>query len=233
MDISTLGLILGIVSAVASIIFGTYRMLLDYRAEKRQRVAELKQEEKYRLIVPEQAKKQKSQKRKRRFVSILIYISLTLFLASVGLFVYSQTFQSHLSSLPPSTGYSSTIKAIALSPKRDLIASGFDDGMLNIYDVSKEHSYNIFQIPRSSDNLTISIKQLGSWSPIGDLIAFGSSDSKVRILDFNKRELIYTYTGHTMPVNCVSWSPKGDLIASGGDDNTVQIWQPFIKQTHY
>ena len=35
---------------------------------------------------------------------------------------------------------------------------------------------------------------------------------------------LYTYTGHSAYLRCVSWSPDGKRIASASDDHTVQIW---------
>ena len=35
---------------------------------------------------------------------------------------------------------------------------------------------------------------------------------------------LFTYRGHSGPVNSVAWSPNGQRIASGGGDSTVQSW---------
>lgn len=50
---------------------------------------------------------------------------------------------------------------------------------------------------------------------------------------------LYTYRGHSGPVNAVMWSPDGKSIASGSDDHTVQIWdaangsQAFTYKGHF
>jgi len=36
--------------------------------------------------------------------------------------------------------------------------------------------------------------------------------------------LLYTYRGHSGPVNAVAWSPDSKRIASGSWDSTVQVW---------
>jgi eukaryotic-like serine/threonine-protein kinase len=35
---------------------------------------------------------------------------------------------------------------------------------------------------------------------------------------------IYSYSGHSQPVNAVAWSPDGKRIASASSDHTVQVW---------
>ncbi len=53
-----------------------------------------------------------------------------------------------------------------------------------------------------------------SQSPQGSQIIQSSQDP----------HLLYTYSGHSGPVDAVVWSPDGKRIASGSVDKTVQVW---------
>ena len=62
------------------------------------------------------------------------------------------------------------------------------------------------------------------WSPDGQRIASGSSDSTVQVWNAADGGHVLTYRGHTQGVQAVAWSPDGKRIASASADNTVQIW---------
>ncbi|KAM3112521.1 toll/interleukin-1 receptor domain-containing protein [Phormidesmis sp. 146-33] len=62
-----------------------------------------------------------------------------------------------------------------------------------------------------------------SFSPDGQTIASGSTDSTVKLWDLQGREL-QTLKGHSSAVTSVSFRPDGQTIASGSTDNTVKLW---------
>lgn len=63
------------------------------------------------------------------------------------------------------------------------------------------------------------------WSPDGKYIASAGEDQTVQVWNPNDGKHIFTYTGHSAPVDALSWSHDGQRIASGSYDRTVQIWQ--------
>ena len=62
-----------------------------------------------------------------------------------------------------------------------------------------------------------------NWSPHGKYIA-SAHGNKIEVWDASTGNRVYTYRGHSGPVNAVAWSPDGKYIASASDDKTVQVW---------
>ncbi|KAI8908014.1 WD40-repeat-containing domain protein [Gorgonomyces haynaldii] len=64
-----------------------------------------------------------------------------------------------------------------------------------------------------------------SWSPLSGLIAIGSRDNTITILD-SDLQVIETQEAHDLDVNCVHWNPRDPkLLVSCSDDLTIKIWQ--------
>lgn len=62
------------------------------------------------------------------------------------------------------------------------------------------------------------------FSPDGEYVAAGSSDSKVRVWNADTGELIFTLSGHSRSVSDVAFSPDGSILASGSVDETAVFW---------
>jgi WD40 repeat protein len=64
-----------------------------------------------------------------------------------------------------------------------------------------------------------------AWSPDGNLLAYGTGDGQIEILDLIQDIHIGTYLGDKRnDVNSISWSPDGRFIAADSFSNTISIW---------
>ena len=53
----------------------------------------------------------------------------------------------------------------------------------------------------------------------------GTGAANVTLWDVARRRQIFSFAGHSGPVNSVAFSPNGQLIASGADDGNAILWQ--------
>ncbi|MEM6254407.1 MAG: caspase family protein, partial [Cyanobacteria bacterium P01_D01_bin.156] len=63
-----------------------------------------------------------------------------------------------------------------------------------------------------------------AFSPDGDRIVSGSSDSTLRLWDLEGNPIGDPLQGHRSSVRAVAFSPQGNRIVSGSNDNTLRLW---------
>ena len=63
-----------------------------------------------------------------------------------------------------------------------------------------------------------------SFSPDGTLLASGSRDELVHVLDVGTGNEVLSLSGHQGQVSSTAFSPDGEILASGSDDKTIQLW---------
>ncbi|HET8580084.1 MAG TPA: WD40 repeat domain-containing protein, partial [Nitrospiraceae bacterium] len=116
-----------------------------------------------------------------------------------------------------------------------LLASGGDDGIIFLWDVSTllNTSVNTHEpIGQPLTGHSAAVKSL-AFSPDGKMLASGSADKTVILWDVST--LLNTSVNthqpigqplirHSGPVNSVAFSPTGQLLASASDDNTILLW---------
>ncbi|MCT7952883.1 serine/threonine protein kinase [Ancylothrix sp. C2] len=64
-----------------------------------------------------------------------------------------------------------------------------------------------------------------AFSPLGNLLASGSSDKTIKLWQLDNGKLLATFTGHSDDVNSLAFSPEGQYLASGSLDRTIKLWQ--------
>lgn len=61
-------------------------------------------------------------------------------------------------------------------------------------------------------------------SPRGRVLASGSSDGMIRLLNVHTGQTLGTLSGHQGPVWSLAISPDGRTLVSGSGDNTIKVW---------
>ncbi len=64
---------------------------------------------------------------------------------------------------------------------------------------------------------------LPAWSPDGKELAFGTDDKKVVVWDLADKKAVYTFAGHTRPINAVAFLPDNKTLVSGSN-GSVRFW---------
>lgn len=112
------------------------------------------------------------------------------------------------------------VNAIAFSPDQKLIFSGS----------GTEGSKGIGQLWRVEDGTPVGKPvehSLGissvAYHPSGRIIATGSYDKTVRLLDPDTGKLLHELT-HPALVGCIAFSHDGKIIATGCSDNILRLW---------
>jgi WD40 repeat protein len=114
--------------------------------------------------------------------------------------------------------YGNTMYTVGLSPKGDLVVSGFGiDGSISLWDVQSGSEI-------SSVNGHDSIVNCVNFSPDGSRIVSGSMDDTLRLWNAENGEEILVLRGHEGAIRSAAFSPSGRLIVSGSSDETVRIW---------
>lgn len=104
----------------------------------------------------------------------------------------------------------------SISPDNSKVAVGAANGKLFIYSISDGTLLNEITAHQS---WVLSV----NYSPNGNYIVTGGSDSKVKIWDSNGT-LIYTCSGHTGQVTNVKVSPDNNYVISSSKDDKIKIW---------
>ncbi|MDA1278089.1 MAG: hypothetical protein O2960_29180, partial [Verrucomicrobia bacterium] len=69
-----------------------------------------------------------------------------------------------------------------------------------------------------------------AFSPDGKLLASGSADGAVRLVEIASRRPMATFREHTNQITALAFSPDGKFLASGSEDTTVKLWDAKSQQ---
>jgi WD40 repeat protein len=110
------------------------------------------------------------------------------------------------------------VRSVAFSNDGGLLASGFLNGGIQVWDVVSGlqvysqigHLASVNSVVFSPDNL---------W------LVSGSRDRKIKLWESESGREIQTLSGHTGEVRSVAFSPDGQWLVSGSHDKTIRIWR--------
>jgi WD40 repeat protein len=115
------------------------------------------------------------------------------------------------------TGHSESINVLIFNKTGNLLLSGGDDGLLKLWDVTRDEPIQTFV--GHSDSVSSA-----AFSSDDTMIVSGSADNSIRLWDTNTGELLRIFEGHLESVNSVALSPDGTQVVSGSSDGTVRLW---------
>src|SRR5581483_1378533 len=127
-------------------------------------------------------------------------------------------------------GHSNRITALAFSPDdRKLASAGWresEGGEIKLWDIRS--GAELFS-RATAKGPAVSLKSYQAslslaWSPGGQMLACGSADQTVTLLDTATGQVLRVLKGHSEGVTSVAFSPGGVVLASGSDDHTVRLW---------
>jgi len=145
-----------------------------------------------------------------------------------------QGWRSHFPGIPSFTNASlsgtlvmtitlpSKVNAVAFSSDGKSIASGSDDNLVWIWDLSTGEVQNVLEGHMNSARSV-------AFSPNGKCIVSGSEDHSVRVWDLLTGKVQNVFEGHMNSVFSVAFSPDGRHIVSGSSDNSLEcgiyLWE--------
>ncbi|KAI3455150.1 hypothetical protein Pfo_011813 [Paulownia fortunei] len=136
------------------------------------------------------------------------------------------------------------LNCASISHDGSLVAGGFSDSSLMVWDMAKlgQQNGHSFQgeseltpnehMPSSNAggrSYTLFRGHAGpvhsaTFSPFGDFFLSSSSDSTIRLWSTKLNANLVCYKGHNYPVWDVQFSPSGHYFASASHDRTTRIW---------
>lgn len=115
------------------------------------------------------------------------------------------------------------VRSVAFSPDGRLVAAGFLNGGIKVWDVYA--GLNLLSLEAHVASVT-SV----AFSPDGRWLVSASRDKTIKLWDSVTGAEVQTLLGHPAEVRAASFSPNGEWLVSGSHDRTVRIWRAATGQ---
>jgi serine/threonine protein kinase len=112
-------------------------------------------------------------------------------------------------------GHSDVVRAVAISPDGQLLASGSYDKTIKLWAM---HTGELLHTLTGHHNRVNCI----AISPDGEFLASGSYDKTIKLWALGTGELLYTLTGHLEKVRSIAFNPNGQMLISSAVH--VKLW---------
>ncbi|MGB0384129.1 MAG: AAA-like domain-containing protein [Ardenticatenaceae bacterium] len=120
--------------------------------------------------------------------------------------------------------YSSGIRSVAWHPNSELVATGNEEGSLQIWNLMTD------QLLDSFDAHLTSILSL-AWSPNGQQVLIGRKFGTIEIWNPTTNKLALSLEGDSSAIRAVAWSPNEQKVLTGSQDGTAKIWNTATGYT--
>ncbi len=114
-------------------------------------------------------------------------------------------------------GHCANAVAVAFSADGELLASGFEDQSIRLWNVATGREVRTL-IGHTEEVTSV------AFSPDGSLLASGSDDDTITLWDVDAGSKAHVLTGHASSVRSVAFSSDGRLLVSGSSDETLKLW---------
>jgi WD40 repeat protein len=117
----------------------------------------------------------------------------------------------------------SWVTALAFRGDGRWLASGHDDGIVRLWDMSRGRLVREFAFhERPISALALNTD--------GTRLASAAEDKVICLWDIESDQPLATAAGHTDRVQALAWQPHGHLLVSAGWDTTARVWDVTLKQ---
>jgi WD repeat-containing protein 61 len=115
---------------------------------------------------------------------------------------------------------------VSLSPDNKTIATGSQNGNINIFNIESGKKEQSFDAQKKSFCMTVCyvsyFSNIEIKSPCGRFLASGSKDGSIFLFDIGTSKLIHTLQGHSMSVRSVKFTNDSQRLLSSSDDKHVR-----------
>ena len=111
-----------------------------------------------------------------------------------------------------------SVNSLEFSPDGKSLATGWNDGFIDIYDLAATAKYPSLLLGTGTINSL-------SFSPNSKMLAAGTSDGDVQMWDIATTEQFGSpLSTDSRPIESVAFSPDGQTLATGSTDGTTHLW---------
>nr|POE78059.1 wd repeat-containing protein 5 [Quercus suber] len=121
-------------------------------------------------------------------------------------------------------GHLAGISTIAWSPDSKILASGSDDKIIRLWDISTGKCLPTPLV--GHHNYVYSL----AFSPKGNMLVSGSYDEAVFLWDVRAARIMRSLPAHSDPVSGVDFVRDGTLVASCSSDGLIRLWDTSTGQ---